>query len=114
MRIWYLKNIYFSHTTYTFSAVLRLILIELIIPGLSVCVLQEVSANIGEVLKQQKGAENNLKAARQFQGEAGGLLDATREFHRSQKELNRTLEENPMAPDNLAKVQRDRWVPTTV
>ncbi|XP_046891345.1 dynein regulatory complex protein 9 [Hypomesus transpacificus] len=68
----------------------------------------EVSANIGEVLKQQKGAENNLKAARQFQGEAGGLLDATREFHRSQKELNRTLEENPMAPDNLAKVQRDR------
>ncbi|XP_041733171.1 dynein regulatory complex protein 9 [Coregonus clupeaformis] len=67
-----------------------------------------VSADIGQVLEQQKRAEQNLKAARQFEREAGGLSDATRELHRSQKELNRTLEENPLSPDNLAKVQRDR------
>ncbi|XP_029485744.1 dynein regulatory complex protein 9 isoform X2 [Oncorhynchus nerka] len=67
-----------------------------------------VSADIGQVLEQQKGAEQNLKAARQFERESGRLSDATRELHRSQKELNRTLEENPLSPDNLAKVQRDR------
>ncbi|XP_045580271.1 dynein regulatory complex protein 9 isoform X2 [Salmo salar] len=67
-----------------------------------------VSADIGQVLEQQKGAEQNLKAARQFERESRGLSDATRELHRSQKELNRTLEENPLSPDNLAKVQRDR------
>ncbi|XP_038843158.1 transport and Golgi organization protein 1 homolog [Salvelinus namaycush] len=66
-----------------------------------------VSADIGQVLEQQKGAEQNLKAARQFERESGRLSDATRELHRSQKELNRTLEENPLSPDNLAKVQRD-------
>ncbi|XP_038843162.1 dynein regulatory complex protein 9-like [Salvelinus namaycush] len=66
-----------------------------------------VSADIGQVLEQQKGAEQNLKAARQFERESGRLSDATRELHRSQKELNRTLEEDPLSPDNLAKVQRD-------
>ncbi|XP_038843553.1 dynein regulatory complex protein 9-like [Salvelinus namaycush] len=66
-----------------------------------------VSADIAQVLEQQKGAEQNLKAARQFERESGRLSDATRELHRSQKELNRTLEENPLSPDNLAKVQRD-------
>ncbi|XP_029628084.1 dynein regulatory complex protein 9 isoform X2 [Salmo trutta] len=66
-----------------------------------------VSADIGQVLEQQKGAEQNLKPARQFERESRGLSDATRELHRSQKELNRTLEENPLSPDNLAKVQRD-------
>lgn len=70
-----------------------------------------MSADIGQVLEQQKGAEQNLKAACQFERESRGLSDATRELHRSQKELNRTLEENPLSPDNLAKVQRDRWVP---
>ncbi|XP_070997938.1 dynein regulatory complex protein 9 isoform X2 [Oncorhynchus clarkii lewisi] len=67
-----------------------------------------VSADIGQVLEQQKGAEQNLKAARQFERESGRLSDATRELQRSQKQLNRTLEENPLSPDNLAKVQRDR------
>ncbi|XP_071223234.1 dynein regulatory complex protein 9-like [Salvelinus alpinus] len=66
-----------------------------------------VSADIEQVLEQQEGAEQNLKAARQFERESGRLSDATRELHRSQKELNRTLEENPLSPDNLAKVQRD-------
>uniref|UniRef100_A0A4W5K5H3 Uncharacterized protein n=1 Tax=Hucho hucho TaxID=62062 RepID=A0A4W5K5H3_9TELE len=66
-----------------------------------------VSADVGQVLEQQKGALQNLKAARQFERAAGRLSDATRELHRSQKELNRTLEENPLSPDNLAKVQRD-------
>ncbi|KAM6970114.1 dynein regulatory complex protein 9 [Aplochiton taeniatus] len=73
-----------------------------------------VSANISGVLEQQRGAQQNLQKARLFPGETGGMLDATRELHRSQKELSRSLEENPLSPDNLAKVQRDRKFVTQV
>ncbi|KAL0973576.1 hypothetical protein UPYG_G00206320 [Umbra pygmaea] len=61
----------------------------------------------GDVTKKQNGEEQNLKAAGQGQG-VGGLSDATRELHMSQKELNRTLDANPHSSNNLAKVQQDR------
>ncbi|XP_010901595.1 dynein regulatory complex protein 9 isoform X2 [Esox lucius] len=67
-----------------------------------------LSADIGQVFEQQKGAEQNLKAARQYQVEAREIQDATRELHSSQKELNRALDENSVSPEILAKVQKDR------
>ncbi|KAL7870905.1 hypothetical protein SRHO_G00084020 [Serrasalmus rhombeus] len=66
-----------------------------------------VEVDIGVVMEQQKAAEHHLKAAR-GQAETADLSEAVQELHRSQRELNRTLEESPLSQDNLAKLQRDR------
>ncbi|XP_030622790.1 dynein regulatory complex protein 9 [Chanos chanos] len=67
-----------------------------------------LSVDIKAVMEQQRAAELNLKVARRGQVGKSQLTEATQELHRTQKELNCTLEENPMSPDTLAKVERDR------
>ncbi|XP_076848566.1 dynein regulatory complex protein 9 isoform X2 [Brachyhypopomus gauderio] len=67
-----------------------------------------VSANIGAVMEHQRAAELHLKAAREGRVDVGAVSEATRELHRSQRKLSRVLQESPLSPDNLAKIQRDR------
>ena len=69
-----------------------------------------VGADISGVISQHREAEQSLKMVRQNQGEGGTVTGAMQEMHRSHKELSRTMETNPLSPDNLAKVQRDRYV----
>lgn len=67
-----------------------------------------MGTDISEVISQNKEAEQSLRTLRHNQGESGCVIDAVQELHKSHKELNRTLETNPLSPDNLTKVQRDR------
>ncbi|KAG5269402.1 hypothetical protein AALO_G00201620 [Alosa alosa] len=67
-----------------------------------------VGADISGVISQHREAEQSLKTVRQIHAEGGAITEAVQELHKSHKELDRTMETNPLSPDNLAKVQRDR------
>lgn len=68
-----------------------------------------VGADISGIISQQREAELTLKTVRQSQAEGATITEAVQELHKSNKELNRTMETNPLSPDNLAKVKRDRY-----